>query len=319
MATLSDVAKKAAVSKMTVSRVINHPDQVSSELRELVYAAMKELKYVPNFAARALVHNRTQVIKLLILEEMDTTEPYYMNLLNGIAMELDKHHYALQLVTRNSHSIGDCDGLIITGMRADDYRQIIDPMDRPIVLFGQTDRAYDFVDVDNERGIRMATEHVISLHFTNILFFGISLDEPFMMARIRGFTETVLHHGLYGKVICMKNSSRAAQIEATKQLAMLQGAATAIVCASDRLAIGVVRAVLEMGLAIPRDVAVTGFDGVFLDRVSYPKLTTVRQPVIEMGQECAKMLLNKIDLDGARIGSRIFQPVLIVRESTWRP
>jgi Transcriptional regulators len=317
MATLSDVAKKAAVSKMTVSRVINHPDKVSSELRELVYAAMTELDYAPNIAARALVHKRTQVIKLLILEEMDTTEPYYMSLLSGIAMELDQFHYALQLVTRHSHRIGDCDGLIVTGMRTDDYGQLIDKMDRPVVLFGQNDRDYDFVDVDNERGIRMATEHVISLKFRRLIFFGIDLHEPFMAARARGFTRTIDHHHIRGRVIFMKNSSSAAQAEATKQLAD-PCEATAIVCASDRLAIGVVRAALAMGLDIPGDVAVTGFDGVFLDRISHPKLTTVCQPVIEMGKECARMLLKKISLDGARLGSHIYQPELIVRESTQR-
>ncbi|MCI1859166.1 MAG: LacI family transcriptional regulator [Sporolactobacillus sp.] len=317
MATLSDVAKKAAVSKMTVSRVINHPEQVSPELRELVYAAMKELKYVPNFAARALVHNRTQVVKLLILEEMDTTEPYYMNLLAGIALELDKHHYALQLVTRNSHNIGDCDGFIVTGMRTDDYETIIAKIERPVVLFGQNNRDYDFVDVDNERGIQMATEHVISLHYKKLLFLGIALDEPFMDARRRGFIKTVRKNNLSGRMIQLKNSSRAAQIEAVKQLKACHEA-TAVVCASDRLAIGVVRAAQSLGLDIPHDVAVTGFDGVFLDRISYPKLTTVCQPIIEMGQECARMLLKKIDLGGARLGSHIFQPVLMIRESTVR-
>lgn len=102
MATLADVAKKANVSKMTVSRVINHPDQVSDELKQLVYTAMEELEYVPNYAARALVQNRTQVVKFLILEEIDTVEPYYMNLLTGISRELDKHSYSLQLVTQKS-------------------------------------------------------------------------------------------------------------------------------------------------------------------------------------------------------------------------
>ena len=70
---------------MTVSRVINHPEQVTDELKELVYEAMRELDYRPNAAAKALANNRTQIIKLLILEEMDTTEPYYMFLLTGIA------------------------------------------------------------------------------------------------------------------------------------------------------------------------------------------------------------------------------------------
>ena len=78
MITLNDVAKKANVSKMTVSRVINHPDQVRPELRELILDVMAQLNYQPNAAARALVGRRTRVIKLTIFEDMDTTEPYYM-------------------------------------------------------------------------------------------------------------------------------------------------------------------------------------------------------------------------------------------------
>ena len=103
MPTLSDVAKVANVSKMTVSRVINHPEQVTEELRELVYAAMTELDYRPNKVAKALAQNRTLVVKVMILEELDTTEPYYMNLLIGIANELNNNHYALQLVTPYSN------------------------------------------------------------------------------------------------------------------------------------------------------------------------------------------------------------------------
>lgn len=90
MTTLSDVAKKASVSKMTVSRVINHPQQVTPELRKIVEQAMEQLNYHPNSVASALAHHRTNVVKLVILEDIDTTEPYYMNLLFGIASGLGK-------------------------------------------------------------------------------------------------------------------------------------------------------------------------------------------------------------------------------------
>lgn len=103
MVTLSDVAKEANVSKMTVSRAINHPEQVTPELLELVEKAMDKLHYRPNSAARALVNNRTNVVKFITLEDIDTTEPYYMNLLFGVARGLTKEQYALQLVT----DIGD--------------------------------------------------------------------------------------------------------------------------------------------------------------------------------------------------------------------
>ncbi|MFN2747989.1 MULTISPECIES: LacI family DNA-binding transcriptional regulator [Bacillus] len=315
MATLSDVAKRANVSKMTVSRVINHPETVTDELKELVHSAMKELNYIPNYAARALVQNRTQVVKLLILEEMDTTEPYYMNLLTGISRELDRHHYALQLVTRKSLNIGQCDGIIATGLRRADYEGLIKAFEKPVVVFGQNEMGYDFIDVNNEKGAFMATRHVIGLGARDVVFFGIDLDEPFERSREKGYLEAMKGCSGQANIVRMENSSKKAERCAREVLPAL-GSPAAVVCASDRIAIGVIRAVQALGKRIPEDVLVTGFDGVFLDRISSPRLTTVRQPVVEMGEACAATLLKKINEDGAVQGNQFFEPELIVREST---
>ena len=176
IATLKDVAQKANVSKMTVSRVINQPELVTEELKTLVYQAMKELNYRPNTAAKALARNRTMIIKVLILEKMDITEPYYMNLLNGIAQELDKYNYALQLMTENSVDLGNCDGYIITGMRKSDFDWITQ-LDKPVVLFGENDRQIPFVDSDNEAGIATATQYAIDRGYEHVQFIGIDVPE----------------------------------------------------------------------------------------------------------------------------------------------
>lgn len=152
MVTLSDVAKQANVSKMTVSRVINHPEQVTEELRGLVEAAMVELDYHPNSVAQALVNNRTNVVKFVTLEDIDTTEPYYMNLLFGFARGLTKKQYAFQLVTDlNRIEEGRADGYLITGSRTHNY-ELFDKLKKPFVLFGENHRGYDFVDTDNQLG-----------------------------------------------------------------------------------------------------------------------------------------------------------------------
>lgn len=111
------------------------------------------------------------------------------------------------------------------------------------------------------------------------------------------------------------NSSKKSEGLARELLKSMDNQA-AFVCASDRIALGVIRAAQSLGKRIPEDVAVTGNDGVFLDRISSPRLTTVRQPVVEMGEACAKMLLKKMNEDGAAQGSLFFEPELIVREST---
>ncbi|KAB7670678.1 LacI family DNA-binding transcriptional regulator [Bacillus sp. B1-b2] len=314
MATLTDVAKKANVSKMTVSRVINHPEQVTDELKQLVYKAMKELNYVPNYAARALVNNRTQVIKLLILEEMDTVEPYYMNLLTGISRELDKNHYSLQLVTRTSLNIGKCDGIIVTGMREKDYA-FIDQIDIPVVLFGENIHGYDFVDVDNKKGTYLSTRHLLDIGYKQLIFIGIDEEEPFEKLREIGYLEAMTEERLEGKAIKTKNSSREAEKKVLEFLKSEDGR-FGFVCASDRIAMGVIRAIQQLGKKVPEDFVVTGFDGVFLDRISSPKITTIRQPVMEMGEACARVLLKKVDESNKKQGKHIFEPKLIIRESS---
>ncbi|MGO2083103.1 LacI family DNA-binding transcriptional regulator [Vagococcus sp.] len=316
MPTLSDVAKKANVSKMTVSRVINHPEKVTDELKELVFKAMKELNYKPNVAAKALANNRTQVIKFFILEEIDTTEPYYMNLLMGISKELDKHQYSLQLVTENSFDVGQSDGYIITGMRDDDY-EWIDGLEKPFVLFGENRYGYDFVDTNNANGTKLSTQHAIDNQFDQIVFIGMDVKEPFEYSREAGYINTMQKYQRVPEIYRFKNRSRYSYQFIVNEFHQFKKK-TAFVCSSDRLAIGIQRGILEMEGQIPEEFGVIGFDGVFLDQIAYPRLTTVKQHVIEMGAACAKMLLNKIKQQGAPQGNQLFEPELIIRSSTVR-
>ncbi|MBP2098246.1 LacI family DNA-binding transcriptional regulator [Enterococcus rivorum] len=314
MVTLTDVAKKANVSKMTVSRAINHPDKVTDELKKLVFQAMKELDYKPNVIAKALANNRTQVVKMFVLEEMDTTEPYYMNLLMGISKELDKHQYSLQLVTENTFDVGASDGYIITGMRDKDY-EWIQQIEKPVILFGENNYGYDFVDTDNKKGTTLSTEHAIEMGYQRIIYIGIDVKETFEFSREAGYINTMQKHQRLPEIYRFENRSRysAEFIEANFSDFDKN---TAFICSSDRLAIGVERGLLNKKVKIPEEYGVVGFDGVFLDQIAYPRLTTVKQSVIEMGQACGKMLLKKIQQKGAPQGNQYFEPELIIREST---
>ena len=197
MTTLSDVAKKASVSKMTVSRVINHPQQVTPELRKIVEQAMEQLNYHPNSVASALAHHRTNVVKLVILEDIDTTEPYYMNLLFGIASGLGKKHYALQLATDSEVSGGD--GYIITGGRANDAKWL-DQLNKPFVLFGENRYGYDFIDTDNKLGEQIATQYALDKNYQSIVFIGIDEKEPFEYSREAGYINTLQKHNMIPKI-----------------------------------------------------------------------------------------------------------------------
>lgn len=293
MITLNDVAKKANVSKMTVSRVINHPDQVRPELRELILDVMAQLNYQPNAAARALVGRRTWVIKLTIFEDMDTTEPYYMMLLAGISNELNQHQYALQIATRNSFQNGECDGYILTGIRQTDYAWV-SRLTQPVVFFGSNRQGYDYVDTDNYQAVQESTKYAVETGYTHLVFIGIAVAEPFELDRERGFREYVTTHRISAQIIRLENHSHTATAYVKAHWRNFPRN-TAFVCASDRLAIGVETAIISEGGQVPTEYGVIGFDGVLLNQIATKRLTTMQQPLEAMGRAAARLLLANIN------------------------
>lgn len=314
MVTLSDVAKKANVSKMTVSRVINHPELVTEELRKFVYQAMEDLNYQPNVAAKALASKRSHVVTVYILEEIDTTEPYYMNLLMGIARSAAKAHFSLQLVTLGGVDHGTSDGYIITGVRQKDFSWI-KTLEKPVVLFGENNEGLDFIDSDNCYGTATATEHALTVGYDQVIYIGIDVEEPFEVSREQGYLKVMAEKQRPAMVYRFKNRSTATRnfIETNWHKFTPN---TCFVCSSDRLAMGIERGIINSGGDLPTEYGVIGYDGVFLDQVSSPKLTTMKQAIVKMGEACGEMLVNKITEGGVSQGQRLFLPELIVREST---
>ncbi|WP_056956103.1 LacI family DNA-binding transcriptional regulator [Lacticaseibacillus pantheris] len=316
MVTLSDVAKQANVSKMTVSRVINHPEQVTPELKQLVEDAIIALNYQPNSVAKALANNRTNVIKVAILEDIDTTEPYYMSLLFGVAKGLDRKGYALQLVTDRARlSVGNvADGFIVTGARSEDI-PLIDSLSQPTVIFGENHNGYDFIDTDNKEGTALATAYALAKSYQSVIFIGIDVKESFEYSREAGYINTLQQHKIVPKIHRMGNHSHQSQAFVNDNWRKF-ARNTCFICASDRLAIGVERAIIQNGGNIPNDFAVIGFDGVFLDQVANPQLTTVKQPVQKLGELLARMLIQKIAQSGAQQGELLVSPELVKRGTT---
>lgn len=313
--TLLDVAKRANVSKMTVSRVINHPEQVTDELKELVFAAMKELNYQPNIAAKALATSRSQIIKLFILEEIDTTEPYYMNLLMGIAKSVGDAHYSLQLITTNGFDVGVCDGYIITGFREKDF-EWINRLEKPVVLFGENTHGFDFVDSDNEYGTTMTTKYALKSGYKNLIYIGIDVDEPFELSRERGYFSVMKEVRKTSSIYRFPNRSTETEKFILANWSLFNKGNCCFICSSDRLALGIERAILRRAGSIPEDFGIIGFDGVFLDQIGSPKITTAKQDIIKMGEVCGEMLVKKIESGGKSQGSKRYLPKLIIREST---
>ncbi|MGF2085995.1 LacI family DNA-binding transcriptional regulator [Enterococcus casseliflavus] len=314
MTTLADVAKKANVSAMTVSRVINHPDKVTEELKQLVHQAMLELDYQPNIAAKSLVSKRSHIIKVYILEEMDTTEPYYMNLLVGIARSIGKAHYSLQLVTTDGVDRGPADGCIITGFRQKDMDWIKN-LKKPVVLFGENEAGFSFVDSDNYQGIVSACKHALDTGYQHLVYIGLELEEAFTKSREKGYIDTVTKTGQAPKIHRFENRSSAARTFITARKEQF-AENTCFICATDRLALGINQGLQSIGAQIPKDFGIVGYDGVFLDQVSSPKLTTMKQAIVEMGEACGELLIQKIEQNDTSQRQQRFLPQLVVREST---
>lgn len=188
MVNLNDVAQKAHVSKMTVSRVINHPDQVSPELMRLVQQAIKAVGYVPNQVARALVNQRQYVVRFLLLEDVSTVEPNYAKLLIRLANNLQKKGYTLEISLDIMAETQSIDGIIVSGWRTEDLSKL-QALDVPVTLYGAapTKCPLSSVDVDNQAGIEKATEYMWRQGYRDIYYIGLALDLPFARQREAGY------------------------------------------------------------------------------------------------------------------------------------
>lgn len=312
MANLADVAHRAHVSKMTVSRVINHPEKVSKEVRDAVRAAIEAVGYQPNRMAQALVTNRHYVIEFLVLEDVVTVEPNYAILLLQLADLLNKKGYTLQISTKiqDNHQI---DGVIVSGWRHADLAAL-EALNVPVVLYGESplDHGMAFVDSDNRLGTTLATQHLIQAGYDKIIYIGMQVDLPFMREREQGYLDTMAANKRVSRVYTVANHSHEAERLIDNLMPHLPEN-TGIVCATDRIALGVVRA-LGRNHGIPDKYGVVGFDGVFIDQITSPQLTTIRQPFEQIAQALVDNLF--LQLNNGELGMQRLAPDLIIRDTT---
>ena len=199
MSTLKDVADKAGVAPITVSRVINHSSDVKAETREKVERVMAEMKYIPNVAARNLITKRSHIINVYIPDNLDLSNPFMMHFIAGISETLSKKMYSF-LILRNREKENICDGYIVTGLVKNeifDFEKYANERKRPIALFGHTNiEDIDCIDVDNVSGSRKAVEYLIKRGHTNIAMINIDENKDFVSDRQEGYREAMERNGL---------------------------------------------------------------------------------------------------------------------------
>lgn len=322
MATLKDVAKAAGVSPITVSRVINDPESVKEATKLRVQEVMNELRYVPNLAARSLAANRVGVIDVYIPEHLSLSNPFVMYLIAGISDALSRRMYSF-LILRDRTREHLCDGYIVTGLLRNEIQEFeayAIERNRPVALFGHTEsEGISCVDVDNVKGSKMGVERLISLGHREIAMINVAEDKDYTDDRLAGYREALEGAGLpYDErnIIYAPNSLEGGA-QAVRKL-LEQSRFTAVFCATDTIGVGVATGLRQLGISIPEDISVLGFDGLGHNLLASPTLTSIQQPVFEVGIMLAKTLLDK--LDGKKVQhNRLVMPKFLEGNSVAAP
>jgi len=319
MVRLEDVASLAGVSTITVSRVINSPEIVKPATREKVQRVMAELNYVQNPVARALASNKVGIIAVYIPASIDLTNPFIMHFVAGISEVLSKHVYSF-LIRRELETEHLCDGYIATGLLKDEVGAIYrytHERNRPLALFGHTEHPdIDCIDVDNVAGAQKVTEVLTQNGHRNIAMINVDEDKDYTVDRALGFTRALEAAGIEPSACPQFKAENNVDggYSAMKRVLAEDPGCTAAFCATDTLAIGAASAVVKAGKKIPRDLSLVGFDGLGHDLLVRPDVTTVHQPVYEIGMQLAETLIARLNGSKKRVRTLV-EPEIILRES----
>jgi DNA-binding LacI/PurR family transcriptional regulator len=306
--TINDVAKRAGVSKTTVSHVINNTRFVEEETRQRVLQAIAELGYRPSSAARSLTTNRTETIGVIV---SDASNYFFGEVLLGIEDVLRPANYGLivcntaEFLEREAHYLDlllrqRVDGIIAaaTSQRWDILAQA-EVQHIPVVFM---DRSFEglngtFVGVDNKRGAYLGTRHLIECGYRQIGILAGFQRLSTMRERLAGFRQALQEHDipLPEKWVVTSPLSIEAGREAMRQILSLPERPTAVFLNNNLLSLGALLAIKELGLRCPEDIALIGFDDHPWAAVSGPPLTVVAQPAQQLGQVAAQMLLALIN------------------------
>ncbi len=330
--TIKDVAKKAGVSIATVSRVLNNKDRVKDETREKIMAIVNEMNYVTNFSAKTLRQNKSNVIGVIV---QGVSISFYAEIVKGI--ENKANEYDLRLIVCDSENSVEkekdfvrflydrsVDGMIfiVPQMPSEDIVKIHQD-NYPIVVFGSNMQEYNIpsITVDNRLGAILAVRHLYSHGFTKIAFIGSIEDEhnSDRRERLQGYRDALkecqlellpeyIENGLY-----YEETASGAFIRLMK----LPNPPDAVFCGNDEMALGVLKTAKKMGISIPEQIGLVGFDNIRICQYTSPALTTINQPTHNIGVLCCEKLIYSLNDKGkdAKYTNLVLQPELIIRES----
>ena len=331
--TLKDIAQRVGKSVTTVSRALHDFDDVSQATKAEVRSIAEELGYIPNIHAQRLQKQRTDTIGFI----MPTfgprfSDPFFSEFLAGIGNQAANLGFDLLVSTRPPGTMElqayeknvrspRVDGFIIVRTRQQDQRiKYLLQMKIPFVAFGRMldHNDYAYVDEDGEYGMKLITCHLAELGHKRVAY----LDAPghFMFAHYRrqGFLDGLKQNNIEfdEELMVTGDMTQRAGFQLASDLLVLPDPPTAIVACNDLMALGAISAAQQLGLEVGSDLAITGFDNIPLAEYCHPPLTTVHQPIYQIGEMVCEMLIKQIRAEPLEQEQIILQPSLMVRQSS---
>lgn len=331
-ATIYDVAKRAGVGIGTVSRVINNSPQISQATKRKVLKAIKDLNYQPHSVAQSLARKKTNAIACII---PFFTGYFFVELLRGIQRKITDYHYDLilysvdlthkkEIFLQRTLEERRVDGVLLVSLEiSKKYAKEFAKSKTPIVLVDSYHPDLDSITIDNFDGAYLATKHLIDLGYQRIAMIDGQLKSFPAKLRLKGYKKALKEHGYEFDeryfVACdfadeADGFNKEAGYTAMQQLLNLGDARPrAVFISSDIQAIGAINAIKDHGLKVPEDVAIVGFDDIEL--AQFVGLTTMRQPIMQMGELAVERLIENISGEQNSDFKRRFHTQLMVRES----
>lgn len=329
-ASIKDVAKEAGVSIATVSRVLNDIDVVNEETKKKVLEAIKKLGYRPNIVARSLKTQRTRTVGILI---PDISSQFYPEIVRGAEDVANIYDYNVMLCNSDFDINKEkeylkvlkekmVDGVLyMSSSLGDETLELINELDLKTVLVETKDKEGIFpsVTIDNISAAYDATKYLLDKGLEKVAFIGTKKDVT---------NAWTMRYDGYEKALKEKNINVNEELTYFGGLKVKTGyeganeilgrgiTPEAIFCASDEIAMGAINALREKGIRVPEDVSVIGFNDIYSAQVFYPKLTTIAQPMYDMGSVAMRMLIKLINQKELETGHYVLPHQLVKRDSS---
>lgn len=333
MITIRDVARRASVSTMTVSRVINRSGYASPNTRARVEEAVAELGYVPNAVARHLRSKRTNTIALLM---SDITNPFFTTIARGVEDAAAAHGYAVMFANTDESEVEEIqylrmlaqrqiDGVLLVpaGSSAEPYR-LLRAHEIPVVVLDRrvSARQVDEVRSDSESGAYELVRHLTELGHRRIAVVSGRRNISTSVDRVAGYERALTEAGIEfdPSLVCYESFSLEAGYQRVRDLLSISPRPTAIFAANNFIAFGALRAIREANLRVPADVSLVTFDDLPEGWQDDPFLTVLAQPAYDVGRRAAELLLDRLEHGGKSKRQVVtLDGELIVRRSSAPP